>query len=1152
MQVINDNSRKSIFVLSKLVVFLSFIAAIAILAPAATAQYGDPLTEVGFKPFGSFDFTNVDSVNLVNFQLNLHIPLPSYPQRGRFSTIGYYVGYNANASVPEYVTYPCTFFGADCGTNCTDFYPVCNVTLQLEQSVIGGVYLGAPGGSDDFSGGSGGVITEGGAIHETVIVPSLGGVMTVDTSGFYDTNPLGGNGLPDTLKSSDGVSLINYPGPSYYTDPAENMLTSTADTIGRTLPDVSRLPVGPYPDLGTSSGQGWTQTTDFSNCTGPLQTVAAIEVSFPSMNNSTAQYKICYAQFYVSENYSRYYDYSDDGALPVGSWSINPTYDYLSAEQIQSIILPNLSAYTFSYDGYTTLEAATEAGALGDLLQITLPTGGTISYTWGNPPYPPEQISCAHGVEGGVYRALKSRTVNANDGTGPHTWSYSMAPGPGAPYSAGDSPYLSIVTDPLNNDTVHTFTDVDTADDSCMYYETGTQYYQGKYTSGTVLKTATTQYSYTSWQQYSQATGDIGLRHPIDIVPSTITTAYPDGSGMMRTLKYDAGFQLADDDGTPVAGAYGILGNVMSETDVDLSTGKTLRTITNTYKTDSSYISAWIVRLLSSSVVTDGSGNTDSDTLYGYDESPSPQGVYGNQTSVKEVVDGSGAKLIWGIAYNSQGMPFTATDPRSNATITTYDTTGLFPSKVQQPTTNGVCHIDYYSYDANTGQLLYHTDQNGSSADDTAHTTTYTYNDPLNRITQINYPLGVVGFSYDDSTLTVQKMTTATPDPTIITSQVFDGLGRPSVTTGANGATSETTYDALSRVVSATNPHLTSSSKTDGTTTYTYDPLNRKLRETHPDSTYLQWSYIGSTTTAADEAGNSTQLSTDGLGRLTKVVDPGQFVTNYTYDGMGNLLTVNQLGNGTTDTARVRGFVYDMLSRLTSASNPETGAVSYTYSIPGSICAGDASAPCSKTDARGVGTTYNYDLLNRLLSKTYSDGFTASSCYQYDTAPVNGIGRLAAEWTQKATCPGSGSPPPSGVLTGKTILSYDAMGRSVMENQCAWSNCTTGSVPYSKTYSYDLTGNLTLYLNGINSLAFSQTYDSAGQLKSITSGTTPIFSMPSYSPAGALTGATYGAGLNLTRTYDNRLRITGESDAGTTGATKGSATVIIAGSEQSQ
>jgi YD repeat-containing protein len=82
--------------------------------------------------------------------------------------------------------------------------------------------------------------------------------------------------------------------------------------------------------------------------------------------------------------------------------------------------------------------------------------------------------------------------------------------------------------------------------------------------------------------------------------------------------------------------------------------------------------------------------------------------------------------------------------------------------------------------------------------------------------------------------------------------------------------------------------------------------------------------------------------------------------TVYGYDALNNLVSVNQKGTS-SETPRIRVFVYDSLSRLTSSTNPETGTIGYGYGANGNMT--------SKTDARGVTTSYIYDSLNRLTSK---------------------------------------------------------------------------------------------------------------------------------------------------------------------------------------
>ena len=56
------------------------------------------------------------------------------------------------------------------------------------------------------------------------------------------------------------------------------------------------------------------------------------------------------------------------------------------------------------------------------------------------------------------------------------------------------------------------------------------------------------------------------------------------------------------------------------------------------------------------------------------------------------------------------------------------------------------------------------------------------------------------------------------------------------------------------------------------------------------------------------------------------------YETDYVYDPLNNLRSVNRKGgSGNSANWRTRTFVYDSLSRLTSASNPESGIITYTY-----------------------------------------------------------------------------------------------------------------------------------------------------------------------------------------------------------------------------
>ena len=91
------------------------------------------------------------------------------------------------------------------------------------------------------------------------------------------------------------------------------------------------------------------------------------------------------------------------------------------------------------------------------------------------------------------------------------------------------------------------------------------------------------------------------------------------------------------------------------------------------------------------------------------------------------------------------------------------------------------------------------------------------------------------------------------------------------------------------------------------------------------------------------------------------------YETDYAYDCLTNLVTVKQIGpTGTGGSQwRVRSFVYDSLSRLTDATNPESTHIGYTYNNDGTLT--------SRYEyGRGITTTYIPDPLHRITSKVYT------------------------------------------------------------------------------------------------------------------------------------------------------------------------------------
>jgi YD repeat-containing protein len=156
-----------------------------------------------------------------------------------------------------------------------------------------------------------------------------------------------------------------------------------------------------------------------------------------------------------------------------------------------------------------------------------------------------------------------------------------------------------------------------------------------------------------------------------------------------------------------------------------------------------------------------------------------------------------------------------------------------------------------------------------------------------------------------------------------------------------------------------------------GWNAYVYDGLGRTLTATAPDTSVTHYVYLGNTVKVTDPAGNWKRYTNNALGSLVKVEEPnpanGQadntgtnFVTNYSYDLEGHMIQVQMpRPNGGGSYTQTRSFSYDLpTGRLTSATNPENGTVSYGYYSDGLLM--------SKVDAKGQKTLYSYDGYGRL------------------------------------------------------------------------------------------------------------------------------------------------------------------------------------------
>jgi RHS repeat-associated protein len=551
--------------------------------------------------------------------------------------------------------------------------------------------------------------------------------------------------------------------------------------------------------------------------------------------------------------------------------------------------------------------------------------------------------------------------------------------------------------------------------------------------------------------------------------------------------------------------------------------------------------------------------------------SPTIYQTRGNVTAISRWLLSHNTAITSYTQFDIAGNVVKAIDARGNVTTVSYEDNFNFgepDGDVQpgfQPTelggqksygfsssvTNALGHTSISQYDYHLGQVVDARDANGVIA------SSY-FADHLDRPTRVILANNIAAlrkqktFSYDDlyHIVTVTSDLRLYNDNLLQSQTIYDGLGRTTETRSYENAVDyisttqvpfaveqEQATGAWRAIMKVSNPYRLQQGETPMWTTTMTDSLGRVISVQTPDNAIVRTDYDGARVMVTDQAGKKRLSRTNALGQLTDVWEitsaqdaeavsfPGHtglkgYRTSYTYDVLSNLRKVEQ-------GAQRRYFHYDSLSRLLYARNPEQGviqslsesggvlvdnnsqwSVKYTYDVAGNLS--------TRTDARGVVTTYAYDALNRNTNITYSDS-TPSITRRYDSA-TNGIGRL---W-QSETSGTAG--------TRVTVEAYDALGRPLVQRQHFKANGAWGksynvqrtyglagqvaSQTYPSghvvTYDYDATGRVEKFAGNLGDgvareYASAISYDEAGRMREEKYGTlTPLYHKLRYNVRGQL------------------------------------------------
>jgi len=967
----------------------------------------------------------------------------------------------------------------------------------------------------------------------------------LDRSGFtLYAGPPNGSSISAYLVTASGATVY----PPLTTGPPTGASWSSPDANG---------------NLISESGGTWTDTLGNQLAlvgTPPNNTT----ISYIAPSGAAASYTVHYTQYTVRTWFQ---------ASGVSE------YGRTSNALVDNIALPDDTPshpvrYTFTYEqtpsgaNCTPLSGTFSSYCVtGRIASVTLPTGGTITYTYSGG---------SNGIQSDGTTAGLTRTVTPGG-----QWQYSR--------SLNGSIWSTTILDPNQNQTVLNFSK-DASAGTQGFFETQRQVYQFVGGNQTLLMTAMICYNDHLYDDPSTCTSN-AVSAPI--TARKVGIQYPNGLKTWRLTTYNTF-------GSPIY----TWGSTWTT-----GTPSGLGTTNVTYAT----LGGVATDLPSEVRTNDGSGNLLAKTTYTYDEyttyplqassgTPQHQSVStprGNPTTITTYTTASNT-VVRHFQYYDTGTVYKAWDVNGSVTTYAYDTTpqgnttkscgNSFPTSVTSPPTANVPSglTAATAWNCKGAVAVSTTDPNGNTASVTYSDSYYwrpaSAQDPASYVTNFAYTAPGSGtpatvessMLFNGNSSLSEQLTT------------LDGWGRAQFLQQQEGPGSgnydstRVFYDPLGRAYQSTMPYVGGAGQGGDTapkSTASYDALGRTTQVQDGGGGYVSYTYTGNDVLVVNGPAPLTQkqMEYDGLGRLVSVCEItsgttqapagscGQntpatgYLTTYVYDISGGYkrMTVTQNAQASPGSQQTRSYLYDLTGRLVSETNPETGnqtpgTTTYAYDTdPAAACPGPYTAGdlIKRIDNRGNTTCYQYDSLHRALSISYLASSpdapnSPAKTFVYDAATYNGAamlnpkGRLVEAYTG-----------PSGSKTTDEFFSYSVRG----EMQDAWectphsgaNGCASVSNYYHVTAGYWANGVLNTLSSNISGLP-NQTYgiDSMGRPSGVTANSSQnpnVVTSTVYDLATNRTTVTYGSTDTDVFTFDpstGRLRtyqfnVGSKSDTGT-------------------